>query len=180
LENQPDSELLRRSAGGDPEAFACLVRRHHQPLLNFFARLGAYTAAEDLAQETLVRLFKYRRRYRPSAKFTTFLYTVARHVWIDALRKTRRTETLAGRLREEPRASHDGGMDRARWRLDAQAALERLPEKLRGVVVLAVCQGLSYEEVAAILKIPVGTVKSRMFLAVRQLRDWLDEREQPG
>lgn len=157
-------------------AFERLVRKHERPLLNFFRRLGVTTDAEDLAQETFVRLFKARTRYRPTAKFTTFLYTIARHVRIDAARKARRTEALRQSVREEVESAaggDDGGAPGAR--LDAAAAMERLPEKLRETVVLSVFQGLKYDDIARILRIPVGTVKSRMFLAMERMRAELHE-----
>ncbi len=177
LHDVDDAELMRLAGIGRLDAFEALVRRHQQPLLNFFVRMGAHRDAEDRVQETLVRVFNYRSRYKPSAKFTTFLYTLARHVWIDALRKVKRAEAFTERFRAETPGSHDGGMGNAQLRMDLQAALERLPEKLRSVVVLAVYQGLGYEEVAGILAVPVGTVKSRMFLAVGQLREVFGENE---
>jgi RNA polymerase sigma-70 factor (ECF subfamily) len=170
-----DAELMTRAGKGDRDAFACLVRRHQQPLLNFFARMGAYTDAEDLAQETLVRVFRYRDRYRPTAKFTTFLYTVARHVRLDALRASRRRDARQEAARAEAEEATDGGMGAVQARMDVQPALDRLPEKLRSVIVLSVQQGLKHEEIAEVLGIPVGTVKSRMFHAFERLRKDLDE-----
>lgn len=175
LESLDDIELMRLASEGRLEPFACLVRRHQRPLLNFFLRLGARTEAEDLVQETFVRVFRFRRRYRPRAKFTTFLYTVARHVRIDALRRLKRSQELLLRAREEMDASSDGAMSATRARIDAGELVRRLPEKLKDVVVLSVYQGLAYEQIAGILRIPVGTVKSRMFLAMERLRAMLDE-----
>lgn len=171
----PDEALMQGTADGDPSAFTALVRRHQDPLLNFFRRVGAYTDAEDLVQETLVRVFNYRARYRPTAKFTTFLYTVARHAWLDSLRKAKRRESLAENLKkEEGSETDDGGMHRLALKMDAQEALSRLPEKMRSVVVLSLYQGLRYDEIAAVLKIPPGTVKSRMFHALNQLKEILE------
>ena len=175
----PDELLMQRAAAGEQRAFAARVTRHQDPLVNFFRRLGAYTDAEDLAQETFVRLFNCRERYRPTAKFTTFLYTIARHAWLDLLRKAKRREAFEENLKQDCPASHDGGMGRTRLRMDAQAALERLPEKLRSVVVLNLYQGLRYDEIAAVLDIPTGTVKSRMFNALIQLKE-IFENEDPG
>lgn len=156
---------------GRQDAFETLVRRHQQPLLNFFRRLGVYTDGEDLVQETFVRLFRYRKRYRPSAKFTTFLYTVARHVRIDLARKQGRLRLLQERAQQEAPTADDGGVAACQRSLDVDALLERLPDKLRSVVVLNVYQGLRYEDIARVLRIPEGTVKSRMFLALEKLRE---------
>jgi RNA polymerase sigma-70 factor (ECF subfamily) len=158
-----DAELMRLSAEGRAGAFACLVRRHQQPLMNFFCRMGAHTDSEDMVQETLVRVYKYRARYRPSAKFTTFLYTVARHVWLDGLRKAKRADALSERMTEDAAVSDDGGLRAAEARIDVQAALATLPEAMRSVVVMAVFQHMRYEEIAEVLGIPAGTVKSRIW-----------------
>ncbi|HOW98650.1 MAG TPA: RNA polymerase sigma factor [Kiritimatiellia bacterium] len=174
-EDSEDFELMRRLRDGDPEAMTGLVRRYQGSLLNFFRRMGACTDAEDAVQETFIRVYNYRDRYRPSAKFTTFLYTVARHVWHDLLRKVMRRESLAERITAEPEPEQAPGPSGAALRLDIHAALARLPEKLRGVVVLGVYQGMRQEEIAAVLDIPVGTVKSRMFNALERLKEAFDE-----
>lgn len=133
--------------------------------------MGAYTQAEDLAQETFVRLWNCRKKYEPRARFTTFLYTLARHVWLDALRARRRFSLFTERYMEEVPTSTDGGIAAARKQMDIHAALESLPPRLREVLVLAVHQGLPYGEIAEILEIPVGTVKSRVFTALNLLKE---------
>ncbi|MDD5706820.1 MAG: RNA polymerase sigma factor [Kiritimatiellae bacterium] len=162
---------------GERAAFETLVRRHQRPLLNFFLRMGVYTDAEDLVQQTFIRLYRYRQRYRPCAKFTTFLYLLARQVRIDELRRRRRREKAIAALaaasdREAPSAPPEGqaGLDDG-----VQRALSRLSERLRMVVVLGVLQERSYPEIADILRIPVGTVKSRMFNGLKELRRLLEE-----
>jgi len=170
-----DFELMRRVREGDREAFEVLIRRHQQGLMNFFARMGAYTDAEDLAQKTLLKVFEYRFRYRETAKFTTFLYTLARHAWIDGLRRKKRRDAYTDGLRQDECLADTASAGRAAVSMDAQAALEALPQRLRSVVVLGICQGLAYEDVARILKIPTGTVKSRMFVALRRMREFFDE-----
>ncbi len=172
--NALDVEAMASTAQGDLEAFCGIVRRNQNALLNFFRRLGAHHhRAEDLVQETFLRLYQWRLRYRPSARFATFLFTLARHVWVDDLRKqkrTVRTVTEEGRL---PAIATKGQGSAVERRLDIQAALQRLSEKLRSVVVLNVYHGLNYREIGEVLEIPEGTVKSRMFQALRQLRPHL-------
>jgi len=171
-----DATLMAQIREGHPEALECLIRRHQQPLVNFFRRMGAYMDAEDLAQETFIRVYKYRDRYQPTAKFTSFLYTVARHVWLDLLRQSRKREELTRRLESDGPRSSDGGHPAARLKMDADGALRRLPEKLRSVIVLSFYQGLKYEEIATVLRIPLGTVKSRVFLALARLKEvWHDD-----
>lgn len=156
---------------GSEAAFRQLVARHQRPLLNFFCRMGAYTCCEDLAQETFVRLWKYRQKYRPTAKFTTFLYTLARHVWLDHVRRQSRFQLFCRRYQEEIPPATDGGIRHLQAELDIQSALAKLNPKAREVLILAVCQNLSYADVAQILRIPVGTVKSRVFHALAALEE---------
>lgn len=174
-----DTELMCRAESGSAEAFGCLVRRHQDALVSFFIRMGAHSESEDLAQETFLRLHNVRGRYRPAAKFTTFLYTIARHVWIDSIRRFRRFRRFEERVKHEADRSHDGEIGAARARLDVQVALRALPEKLRSVVVLSLYHGLRYAEIAAVLGIPVGTVKSRMFTALSRLKEMLDDGTPP-
>ena len=171
-----DEELMLMTAKDDQTAFEQLVVRHQKPLLNFFYRLGVYTDAEDLVQLTFVRLYRYRAKYSPDAKFTTFLYLLARQVRVDEVRKRIRLRNLREKLAEESRhaepvqadAPYTGASD------DLQAALSQLSEAHREVVVLGMLQDLPYTEVSEILDVPVGTVKSRMFHALRTLRRILE------
>ncbi|MCX7007822.1 MAG: sigma-70 family RNA polymerase sigma factor [Kiritimatiellaeota bacterium] len=172
-----DFALMARAASGDTAAFADLIRRHQNALVNFFRRLGAHNEAEDVAQETFLRVWRYRTRYRPTAKFTTFLFTLARHAWADHLRRAQKQERVVEHVGAEA-VPHDAtAQDAARQRLDAQVALAALPEKMRLVVVMSLYQGLKYEEIGAVLGVPVGTVKSRMFLAMARLKDVFDVKE---
>jgi RNA polymerase sigma-70 factor (ECF subfamily) len=167
---------MLRARDGDREAFAAIVRRHRQPLLNFFRRCGVDSDAEDLAQLTFVRLYRYRDRYSPRAKLTTFLYLLARQVWIDELRRRQRRARLREELAAEPEPLGEHGSQPERGRMDLDAALASLPEGMRLVVVLGVYQSQPYAEIAKALGIPVGTVKSRMFNALRLLRQALEDR----
>lgn len=166
-----DFRLMALAAEGSQEAFAALVERHQRPLLNFFMRMGASTHAEDLAQETFVRLWKYREKYKPEARFTTFLYTLARHAWLDHVRRAGRFADFFARYTEEAPTSTDGGLRALRKRMDIQTALDALPSRQREVLVLAVHQGQTYEEISQELSIPVGTVKSRVFNALKSMQE---------
>ncbi|MCL1921894.1 MAG: RNA polymerase sigma factor [Kiritimatiellaeota bacterium] len=160
----------------DSRAFSVLVRRHEKKLLNFFLRSGVQYDAEDLVQQTFLRLYRYRNRYSPSAKVTTFLFLLARQVWIDELRKRKRRERLAEGLAEEmgqQTAVSAADEVAAAGTADIAGALAKLPEGMRLVVELGVYQDLPYAEIAEILGIPQGTVKSRMFNALAQLRRML-------
>ena len=176
LEKEDDRELMALVKNGRKEAFVVLVRRHQNPLLNFFRGLGVYNDAEDLVQDTFIRLYKYRERYKPTAKLTTFLYLLARQVRIDMLRKMRRREEFKDTLIEESLANEKAAKGGSKKTIDVESALEKLPETMRSVVVLNIYQSLKYQEIAAVLEIPLGTVKSRMFQALRRLKDMIDTR----
>lgn len=177
LEGMDDTDLMLRVRGeNDDDAFAVLVCRHQKSLLNFFARSGVQYDSEDLVQQTFLRLYRYRARYVATAKFTTFLFLLARQVWIDELRRRRRRERLADSLAAEPHPEFAEPTDASAGEggdLDLARALETLPAGLRRVVELGVYQELAYTDIAEILGIPVGTVKSRMFNALARLRDEL-------
>jgi RNA polymerase sigma factor (sigma-70 family) len=177
MQELPDHELMGRIRAGDESAFETLIRRHQVPLLNFFRRLGAYSESEDLVQDVFLRLYRYRDRYVHNAKFTTFLYTLARHAWADRWRKLQRILRIEERAQRELPSETDGSLGQVRDAIDAQHALANLPEKLRMVLVMSIYQGLRYEEIAGALGIPEGTVKSRVFLALKRLKEIY--REQP-
>lgn len=150
------------------------ARKFEKNLLNFFWRQGvSYSDGEDLVQETYLRLWNYRERYRPSAKLSTFLFTLARQVRIDALRRSTRRENREERWGlEQPTAAAPrtfGTREDVRW------ALGRLSDAHREVVELAVFEDMPYADIAEILSIPVGTVKSRMANALRKLKEVMDE-----
>jgi len=171
-----DAVLMLDVARGSEAAFVQLVRQHQTPLVNFFARMGASSDREDLVQETFVRLYRYRARYQPSARFTTFLYVLARNVWADRGRKIVRMERLATELEVEAAVASQPVRPGASEEIDVDAALARLSPKLREVIVLNIYQGLRYQEIADVLGIPLGTVKSRLSLALGALREIIDVR----
>ena len=171
----PDADLMTEAAAGSDSAFTALVRRHQNPLLNFFARMGALSECEDLVQETFVRLYRYRDRYRPTARFTALLYHLARNVWADRGRKAARFDRLTSGLLAESHPSSAPEYTIPGERLDVAAALQQLSPKLRETLVLNVYQRLRYQEVADVLGIPLGTVKSRINLALAALKEILHE-----
>lgn len=174
MKNLNDTDLMERVKNGKKDAFEVLVRRYQESLLNFFLRLGAYKeSAEDLVQESFLRLFNYRLKYRPSAKFTTFLYKLARHAWIDEMRKTKARPQITTELSIDQFPSNSEHVLQTERRIDIQEALDGLSEKLHIVVVMSVYQRLKYQEIAEVLGISLGTVKSRIFYAFQQLKEKL-------
>lgn len=172
---------------GDPEAFDALLRRYERMLANYFYK-QCYdrTLAQDLVQETFLKILRSVDRYRPEAKFKTFLFTVARNLWIDQHRSrkaaprtisadlpvTEEGATLADLVASEDAPATSRLADREAATMVRQALLD-LPEGQREVWLLAVDQDLKQREIAEVLGIPVGTVKSRMNAAVTRLRGML-------
>jgi RNA polymerase sigma-70 factor (ECF subfamily) len=172
-----DVKLMLAVKDGDDQAFEQLVLRHQKPLLNFFCRLGVNISdAEDLAQLTFVRLYRYRATYERTAKFTTYLYLLARQVRIDEVRRQIKISKVKDAAKGVAEIFEAASNDKAPNSLqdDLQVALQSLDEPHREVVVLGMLRELPYQEVAEILKIPVGTVKSRMHHALKQLKKFLE------
>ena len=175
VENLRDTDLMALAAAGREEAFAELVDRYKDVLLNFFLRKGvSYNDGQDLAQRTFLRLWKYRPKYEPQAKFTTFLFLLAGQESVDFFRAEGRRAGLAEGFAHEAEVRAD--VRRSAHAADGEAvrrAVAQLSPGLRDVVELGVFQSLPYADVGEILGIPVGTVKSRMFNALRKLKEIL-------
>jgi RNA polymerase sigma-70 factor (ECF subfamily) len=172
-ENTPDVELMLMVGRGQRRAFEILIQRHQRGVVNFFRRMGVHNDETDLAQETFVKIYKYRKRYRPRAKFTTFLYLVARRILMDYGRKRQREKAGTERLIEETLAAEPKQKDISDQAARAAESLQGLSEEMRSVVVLNIYQGLRYRDIAEVLGIPLGTVKTRMFHALKKLREAL-------
>jgi RNA polymerase sigma-70 factor (ECF subfamily) len=176
LTKPTDIDLMLRARAGETAAFHELVRRYRAPLRCFFAALLAdRSLADDFVQETFLRLWLARERYEPAGKFSTYLFQIGRHYWLNQ-RKKQRPEVGLDLCEEDALASRVTGtqpeaMLLQRYR-DARVrrAIDALPEHYRVVFTLSHFDGLKYAEIACQLGIPVGTVKSRMSEAVRRLR----------
>ena len=160
------------------ETLMAEAKKFEKNLLNFFWRQGvSHSEGEDLVQETYLRLWKYRREYKPTAKLSTFLFLMARQVRIDALRRQTRRENRDEKWGKGEAVPSRGSAVTSRIdaREDVRWALAKLSEPLRDVIELGVFQDLPYAEVAEVLGIPVGTVKSRMHNALKELKEIFDE-----
>ena len=187
-----DQELMQQTAAGDLQAFAALVERYRERLERFLYRLsGDREEAADCAQEALVKLWLRRREYRPQAQFTTYLYTIARHVWLDRAKRERRRPPVtpleaqlgpAGRAMLERLVGEAAPVEAEvmrRYQVHrVRRAMQGLSEKHRTVFILSHFEDLSHEQIAEIVGASVGTVKSRMHYALVHLRRALQEEEQ--
>ncbi len=189
-----DEVLMLRFQRGDRASFTLLVRRHQSPLYNFSLRhLRSAAAAEDVVQEAFARVVQNAAEFKQAAPFTSWLYTIARNLCIDALRK--------GALRKHPsldesQAEHDGaGPTLGERTADGRANVERaavateirervlwavdeLPDDQREVFLLREVSNLPFKQIADIVGAPENTVKSRMRYALERLQVSLSEFEE--
>ena len=180
-----DLELMLRVRRGDAESFEALLTRHRAPLINYFLRMVHDRAlAEDLAQEVFLRVYRARERWKPDAKFSTWLYRIATNLALNALRDAKGTASRA--------ASEDGNGDDETSRLPdphpsvvehlmasereeiIRRAVESLPASQRAAVVLHKYQDVDYRQIAKILGVTESAVKSLLFRAYESLRGRLE------
>ncbi len=170
-----DIELIDRYLTGDIDAFSELVDAHQDRVFATCLRmLRNRDEALDATQDTFLTVFRKADKYRAEAAFSTWLYRVTINTCYDHLRKRKRKQ--ADRLPEmydpvDPRSTD--AFEAVEVRPDIEAALARLSPEFRGVVIVVDLQGMSLEQASDILEIPVGTVKSRLFRARRQLAEML-------
>jgi RNA polymerase sigma-70 factor (ECF subfamily) len=182
-----DLELMLRIRRGDAESFEALVARHRAPLISFFLRMVRDRAlAEDLAQEVFLRVYKARERWRPDAKFSTWLYRVATNLALNAIRdakgKVSRTapgdgdgegEDEVARLSDPQPGAEERIMLSDRERIIRQA-VESLPANQRAAVILHKYQDVDYRQIAKILGVTQSALKSLLFRAYEALRERLE------
>jgi RNA polymerase sigma-70 factor, ECF subfamily len=170
--HEPDPGTVRAAADGDLAAFEELVRAYQAQVWRFLRHLlGDAVLAEDVTQETFLRVFQRLRTFRYRSRFSTWVFQVARNAGIDALRARARQERLAHLT---PPPSAVAGADSG---ADIVAALGCLSVKLRESLLLVEVLGLRYREVAQVLGVPEGTVKSRVAQARQRVTAWLAEGE---
>tara|TARA_B100000900_G_C20493964_1_gene680786 strand:- start:233 stop:853 length:621 start_codon:yes stop_codon:yes gene_type:complete len=178
-----DVSLMEKVARGDHAAFEEIVQRHRYAVVGTVAKmLGNHSEAEDIAQQVFLRLWKSAGRYKPTAKFTTFLFTITRNlVFNETRRKSRRGEQSLEeqadewhqQFREEEHSQPDARLLELELREAVNRAIASLPKKQRMAVVLRRHENMSYEDIAAILGISVSAVKSQLFRARTTLRQML-------
>jgi RNA polymerase sigma-70 factor (ECF subfamily) len=179
----PDAELVSRWQAGDASAFEVLVRRHERPVYRLALRmLGNREEAEDVTQEALLSLHRHGHRFRRESRFSTFVYRVAANAALNRRRTLGRSRARERLLAERhgagfdtpatPRDPDDAAVG-AQTQARVQAALQELPPDLRLAVVLYDIEGLAYGDIARVLEVPEGTVKSRIHRARNALRERL-------
>lgn len=179
----PDAELVARWKEGDDGAFEELVKRHQQRVFRLLMRMmGSREEAEDVSQETFLSLHRHGRRFRGDSRFSTFVYRVAANAALNRRRSLGRSRARINKLGDRqaagddlpysPRNPEDAALG-SEMTEHVRGALQRLSPTLRMPVVLYDIEGLAYAEIAGILSIAEGTVKSRIHRARQALKEEL-------
>ncbi|HSO33308.1 MAG TPA: RNA polymerase sigma factor [Labilithrix sp.] len=189
----PDESLMLRYQQGDKSAFPVLVRRHQQALFNFaFRQVRVPQLAEDVVQETFVRVVQNAADFKHEARFTTWVYTITRNLCIDQLRKRalRKHPSLdqaggeegdgptLGEQTADPRASVEREATGSELKERIARAVDKLPDDQREVFLMREVSNLPFKEIAEITNVPENTVKSRMRYALERLQEALAEYEE--
>lgn len=192
MRERSDEALMLAHGEGNEDAFAELLRRHQKGILNYIFRMVQNRQiAEELTQEVFLAIVRNAERYQPTAKFTTYLYTIASNMvckeWTRQNRRPRLFSLSAWWSRDEDdsfnpldhtpdeRANVLTAFQREEVSAAVNDALRHLPDHQREAFVLRRFQDLSYEEIAEVCDVPVGTVKSRVVRAERALRPHLEK-----
>ena len=167
---------MRRARGGDLTAFEDLVRAHQADVYRLALHLVRdVQTAEDVTQDAFVHAYRSLRRFRGGSKFSTWLFRITRNCAIDAIRRRERRRTY-----ERAALAPDVPVEDPALRVALEQAIDGLPPELREPFVLIEVFGLAYDEAAAVLGSPAGTLKSRMHRARRALVEALEGRENAG
>ncbi len=181
--NQPldDTALMLRFKDGDSGAFEELYRRHNDALYRYFLRLGSdRSSAEDLYQEAWSKIIRSRDTYRPTAKFTTFLYRVAHNCFIDHCRRNKRYAAhtdIEPDSQPDSEASPEAQTESLKARERLECALKTLPDEQRDAFLLHEEGGLTVDEIATVTGANREAAKSRLRYAVKKLKQALAEPE---
>jgi RNA polymerase sigma-70 factor, ECF subfamily len=184
-----DAEVMLRVKAGDQPAFDYLVQKYRRPLVSFMYRMARNAAvAEDLAQEVFLRVYRSRKSYEASAKFTTWLYRIATNLAVNHARDTRHERPEVVVSLDEPDEATGMTMDLADGEITAEQAMlrrerlmgirrkiEALPERQRLAVVMHKYQQMDYRQIAEVLQLSESATKSLLFRAYETLREQLKE-----
>ena len=188
-EGYTDAEVMLRVKAGDESAFDYLVQKYRRPLVSFMYRMARNTAAaEDLAQEVFLRVYRSRQTYEASAKFTTWLYRIATNLAVNHARDTRHERPEVTVSLDEPDEETGTTLDVADGTVTAEEALvrrermlairskvEALPERQKLAVIMHKYQQMDYKQIAGVLKLSESATKSLLFRAYETLREQLKE-----
>jgi RNA polymerase sigma-70 factor, ECF subfamily len=183
FESLADYELVARALTGTDASFEELVRRYQRPIVSYVYRMtGDYEAALDLTQEVFIKIYASLARYRAEFKFSTWIYRIAHNAAIDYLRRcgprTQELETADGYVRPIPSGvlTPEQESEHKERRAEIEDVIRQLPAAYRELIILRHGHDLSYDEIAEVTGLPLGTVKNRIFRAREAMRAPLIER----
>jgi RNA polymerase sigma-70 factor (ECF subfamily) len=186
IQSLTDVELIAIAISGREDSFEELVRRYQRPITNYvFRMLNDYDASLDVTQEVFIKVYNSLERYSSEYKFSTWLYRIAHNAAIDHIRRKSpneqsiETENKDGSYQlqiESPNPTPEQERERSEWRTEIEAVVKCLPSVYRELILLRHAQDLSYDEIAEITNLPLGTVKNRLFRAREMMREIFIER----
>ena len=181
-----DGELIEKAIGGREYGFEELVRRYQRPITGYIYRmLNNYDASLDVTQEVFIKVYNSLERYSSDYKFSTWLYRIAHNAAIDYMRRNStyqqslETENEDGTYQLQIASSQpnpEQERERSEWRTEIESVVKCLPAVYRELILLRHAQELSYDEIAEITDLPLGTVKNRLFRAREMMREIFVER----
>lgn len=186
LRENTDGELITKAITGREDSFEELVRRYQRPITNYVYRMLAnYDSSLDVTQEIFIKVYNSMARYSPEYRFSTWLYKIAHNAAIDHLRRNSNHEQSLEIENEDgtyqvqfesKRLNPEQEREHSEWREEIDAVVKKLPAGYRELIILRHNQDLSYDEIAEITNLPLGTVKNRLFRAREMMRDIFIER----
>ena len=181
-----DGELIVQAIVGREDTFEELVRRYQRPITNYVYRmLNDYDSSLDVTQEVFIKVYNSLRKYSSEYKFSTWLYRIAHNAAIDHMRRNSapqqslETENSEGTYQlqlESPNPTPEQDRELSEWRLEIDAVIKCLPGPYRDLIVLRHSRDMSYDEIASVTGLPLGTVKNRLFRAREMMREIFVER----
>lgn len=186
IQELSDVELIAKALRGRESGFEELVRRYQRPIVAYVYRmLGDYEASLDVTQEVFIKVYNSLDRYSSEYKFSTWLYRIAHNASIDHMRRNSQnlqsleTENADGAYQiqlESTALTPEQERERSEWRSEIDAVVKCLPAVYRELILLRHSRDLSYDEIAEVTNLPLGTVKNRLFRAREMMREMLVER----
>lgn len=186
IQSLTDVELIAKAIGKHEDGFEELVRRYQRPITNYvFRMLNDYDSSLDVTQEVFIKVYNSLERYSSEYKFSTWLYRIAHNAAIDHIRRrspnsqSLEAENKDGAYQlqiESPNPTPEQERERSEWRTEIEAVVKCLPAVYRELIMLRHAQDLSYDEIAEITNLPLGTVKNRLFRAREMMREIFIER----
>ena len=186
IKSLTDGELIETAIRGGEDSFEELVRRYQRPITGYIYRmLNNYDASLDVTQEVFIKVYNSLERYSSEYKFSTWIYRIAHNAAIDYMRRNLvnqqsiEAENADGTYQlqiESPQPNPEQERERSEWRTEIETVVKCLPQVYRELILLRHAQDLSYDEIAEVTNLPLGTVKNRLFRAREMMREIFVER----